>query len=58
MDLQMENKKKLRIIQFYGVSGPLYVKYKNEIKELHKKLILIIEDGKSTPIRNYINGRF
>jgi hypothetical protein len=42
----MENKKKLRIIQYYGISGPKNKTRKEELLDLHRQLLLIIGEGK------------
>jgi hypothetical protein len=44
----MENKKKIRIIQFYGISKPSKkFFFQGELKDLHKKLLSIIGEEKA-----------
>jgi exonuclease III len=59
LDLQMENKKKIRIIQFYGISKPTKTAYtQGELKNLHKKLLSIIGEGKAHQFEIILMGDF
>jgi exonuclease III len=58
LDLLMENKKKIRIIQYYGISGPKNIKRKEKLLELHRKVLSIIGEGKRNQFEIILMGDF
>jgi exonuclease III len=54
----MKNKKKLRIIQYYGISGPKQIKRKEELLDLHQQVLSIIGEEKRNQFEIILMGDF